>query len=407
MSNHSRCFNFTDAKVRSLPAHNGQGGAKAIEYSDAASRHLKLEVGRSGNKSFWFRRAFRKRKYAELIGQVPATTVAVARARTLELDAMIDRGEDPAEERLRASAMPTFALFAETYLDHFAGQKRSIDDDRSKIELYMLKAFGPRRLDAITKGDIMRYLAGLRPTLKPATINRHRSLLSSIFRLAVSFDRIDRNPVQGVEILRESGKELVLLSSDEIGRLMAAFDAEPNRIAGVMMKVLLLTGARLGEAQRAKVADLDLDRRVWHLPETKAGRRQHIALSQEVVELLRSLPLGRPTAWVFPGTGASGHLVNLRKPLLRALKAAGIAQQMSPHSLRHLHASLAIDSGVSLALVSSLLRHSTTKVTERYIHHRAGGLHEAAQVVSNAVSAAVGRRAAVLRDGDPDPSATR
>ena len=53
-----------------------------------------------------------------------------------------------------------------------------------------------------------------------------------------------------------------------------------------------------------------------------------------------------------------------------AAKRAGLGAHVSPHSLRHAHASHAIENGASLALVSATLGHSDLKVTSVYAHAR-------------------------------------
>ena len=66
---------------------------------------------------------------------------------------------------------------------------------------------------------------------------------------------------------------------------------------------------------------------------------------------------------VFPITARRvGYIVKT------AAKKAGLNTQISPHSLRHAHASRAIENGASIALVSATLGHSDLKVTSVYAH---------------------------------------
>jgi integrase/recombinase XerD len=75
---------------------------------------------------------------------------------------------------------------------------------------------------------------------------------------------------------------------------------------------------------------------------------------------------------VFPSRKRNGHLVpsQVWRIVREAARIAGITGNVSPHWLRHCHASHALDRGASITLVQATLGHSTAAVTSRYIHAR-------------------------------------
>jgi integrase len=75
-------------------------------------------------------------------------------------------------------------------------------------------------------------------------------------------------------------------------------------------------------------------------------------------------PLG---TFVFPGAGATGHRVELKKDWRQLCKAAQI-EGLRIHDLRHSFASQLVSSGASLPLIGSLLGHASTATTNRYAH---------------------------------------
>lgn len=73
---------------------------------------------------------------------------------------------------------------------------------------------------------------------------------------------------------------------------------------------------------------------------------------------------------VFRSRKKGGHLdpAQVRKIVGAAAQRAGIAAQVSPHRLRHAHASHALDWGCPIHLVQATLGHASVATTGRYLH---------------------------------------
>jgi len=394
MANQSTKFRFTDRAVEKLPAHPSSALSKAAQYSDQQIPQLKLEVSKLGTKVFRLRYVFREQRRNYRIGQFPATDVAAARQRALEMLALLDQDKDPQDERNRLRALPTLAEFARTsYLPWAQLYKRSYRADESKLRNHVIPRFGDRRLDSITAMDVTLYHGEVRRSHCAATANRHLALLSKLFRLAVDDGLVAENPCERVKQFKEENQRQRFLSTDELRRLLAAMEAESNKVAAAALQLLLLTGMRRQEALEARWEHVDLESGVLFLPRTKNGRGRYVPLNDEAKALLAAQPSRGASTWVFPGKDPAKPLSNVTKPFLRILERAGIAH-MRIHDLRHSFASLAVNAGASLYQVQHLLGHSSPAMAQRYSHLGDTEQRQVSQSVGDLVRRATGADAA-------------
>lgn len=385
-------FVFTNRAIAALPAHSADSPSRSAEYSDTTVPGLKTVVGKNGSKSFSYRYQLSGgRKRCTRIGSFPATDVAKARQIALEMRAIIDRGGDPMEEHDRLKAMPTFSQFVhDEYLPLARQVKRSVHDDESKFRLHLEPKFGHYRLCDITTRDIQLHHAATKQSHTAATANRHLALLSAVFRKAMEWDRIPRNPASGIKAFKEDNQRQRFLSHDEIARIYAAMEFEQNKTAVAVLKLLLLTGTRREEALRARWEHIDMGTGQWLLPTTKSGRSRYVTLNDSAKALLNDLASQHFSPWVFPGRDGTKPFNNPRKAFCRILAAANVGH-LRIHDLRHSFASLAVSAGASLYEVQALLGHSSAQMTQRYAHLTDNGLRRASQAVADAVDAALGQ----------------
>jgi integrase len=142
-------------------------------------------------------------------------------------------------------------------------------------------------------------------------------------------------------------------------------------------------------------ADVDLTEGVWSKPpsSTKQAEHHQVPLSAPARQLLSEIREQQadkrrvlPT-YVFPGTGVTGHRIELKKDWRQLTKAAQISG-LRVHDMRHSYASQLISGGASLALVGALLGHSNPVTTSRYAHLHHDPLRAATEKVGAAIIAA-------------------
>jgi integrase len=148
-------------------------------------------------------------------------------------------------------------------------------------------------------------------------------------------------------------------------------EAHPNQRAANAVRLQLLTGARIGEALKARWSDVDFDRGVWTKPShhTKQKRTEHIPLSGPTIALLSAMrDKADPTeTHVFPGNAPGKPLQDIKKFWKVVTTQTGLSDYRL-HDNRHTHASHLVSSGLSLEVVGRLLGHTNPTTTKRYAH---------------------------------------
>lgn len=382
----TRKFRFTNRSLDALPPCPASSPSKATEHSDLEIPGLKVLVSKSREIVFYHRYVFGGKKRAMRIGAYPGTTILDARQRVQENKARLDVNIDPQDTTDRIKGMPNFREHSRAYLKFVEGYKRSADADESKLRLHLNDHFGDRRLCDITTRDIQAYHMMISKKLSQSTANRHLALLSMMFNVAIQWDILERSPTKGVKKFKEDNQKQRFLSSDEIGRLYQAMEAEDNKVAVNALKLLLLTGCRREEILKLKWDDVSLESGTIFLPDSKTGSR-YVQLNAAAIELLQGIEhVGK---FVFPGhrDSANKPLNNPRKCFTRVLTAAGI-EHIRLHDLRHTHASILVNQGASLFVVQKALGHSNPVTSQRYSHLSNKTLRDASETVSALISRA-------------------
>jgi integrase len=186
---------------------------------------------------------------------------------------------------------------------------------------------------------------------------------------------VGSNPARGVRAHPERQRRRYA-SPEELARLRAAMQrweaAGPLAIRWrfiQLVRLLLLTGARLREVMCAEWSEIDWARGVLRVPAErgKTGAAE-VRLSDRAVEVLRALEAAAGgSRWVIPGETGERPLVGYRRMWLALLEEAGVAD-LRVHDLRHTFASYSLSGGQTLGTVGQLLGHRSTQTTSRYAH---------------------------------------
>ena len=229
-------------------------------------------------------------------------TPTTARNEAQRLWGQIREGKDPAADKFGGSQRATMADLCSRFIEEYARQHKkpsSTAMDQMNIDNHVLPLLGTKIVAEITRADIdtfkravregktaprgsagtRGYRGGALVTGGPGVANRCLSLLSKMFNLAERWGvRPDgTNPVRHVERYREEKKER-FLSLEELGRLGEAIRAGEadgaNEFAVAALRLLIFTGARLGEILNLRWEEVDLEKGVLVLPNSKTGARE-------------------------------------------------------------------------------------------------------------------------------------
>jgi integrase len=157
-----------------------------------------------------------------------------------------------------------------------------------------------------------------------------------------------------------------------LGALYATLAKQEDQDQADGLRLLILTGARIGELLSAEWSHFDLDRHVWRKPPSKTKQRRvhHAPLSDAAVEILRRLRKRQATAsrFVFPSPSDPNRpRESFRKFWERVRMEAGLGEVVL-YSARHTYASQLMMVGVPLHVVGQLMGHSQPATTARYAH---------------------------------------
>jgi len=166
-------------------------------------------------------------------------------------------------------------------------------------------------------------------------------------------------------LLPVNNKRARELTPEEEFRLFQTLPDSPPALRPYF-RFLLETGARAGEGCDLKWAHILWTDGVAELPETKAGKKQYLVLSKAALAILRDLPRNGPYVFCWPD-GRRFSVVSASHAFHKAVVRAGILD-LHQHDLRHGFAIRRLRGGANLVAVSGLLRHASTRMTERYLH---------------------------------------
>ncbi len=243
----------------------------------------------------FYRTADRRQRWHTIGRHGAPWTPETAREEARRILGDVSKGADPASDRASRRIAPTVAELAERFLDEHAEAKRkarTAKEYRRLLENVVLPAIGKHKIADVKRHDIDRLHHARRAT--PTEANRALAVISAMFNIAERWGlRPDgSNPCRHVEKYPQRLRER-MLSSAELGRLgdaLTTYGGSPYVPAAV--KLLVFTGARLGEVLGLEWAWIDFERGEARLPDSKSGAKT-LHLPPPALGVLAELPRTR------------------------------------------------------------------------------------------------------------------
>jgi integrase len=304
------------------------------------------------------------------IGAYGKLTVEQAREQAGRILAKAQLGEDVALQRARTRAEITISELCDEYMREGVDHKKAstLASDRSRIECHIRPLLGRKRIGAVTRVDISQFLrdVAMGKARRNVKTRKHgRSivrggrgaafrtvrLLGGIFSYAVRCDYLTENPCRGVQLYKDKKGER-FLTTQEFHRLgdtlrLAETEGLPwtfnkgrktehrpaksenqrevfPRDVTAAIRLLMFTGCRLREILRLRWQDVDFDRGVLNLPDSKTGRKKVLIAGAAIAALNE---LERHSEYVISGREPDKPRADLNRPWRRITQHARLTRQ--------------------------------------------------------------------------------
>lgn len=350
------------------------------------------------------------------LGSVGKLTADEARTLARKAVGSIAHGADPAGARAEDRKGLTVAELIDMFLSEHVEAKRRVATAwhyRDLLKRIVEPMLGTSKADRVKRADVGRLHLQRKAT--PYQANKALAVVGSMYSFAAKRGFVPEgfNPVRGIEKYPEDGRER-FLSTDELVRLGAAIrkaetagiawevdEAKPTskhvpkgrRVtvigphAAAAIRLLLFTGCRLREILHLRWENVDFERGLLFIPQSKTGRKT-VVLNAQALAVLNDLD--RAGDYVIAGDGPTEPRSDLKRPWVMVTREAGL-EGLRIHDLRHSFASFGAGGGLGLPIVGKLLGHANAVTTARYAHLDADPLRVASERIGRTIAAAMGQ----------------
>ena len=285
--------------------------------------------------------------------------------------------EDFCKGYLKPKTISGYESMIKNYINPYLGKYHLRDLTKLICQQYIMDVYENGRVNKKRKHDIAQGLSS-------RTVKDVKIVLHAVLEKAVDEGIIDKNPTDKLNMPKDRVKGMNPLSKEQSNRLLEeAF----NSGCFEFYYLELTTGLRLGEILALEWDDLDINKRTITInkqvqridsvlqtetPKTKNSIRT-IAISSDCASALARLKMRQAigTTLMFPSpeTGTYRDQNAVTRKFKRMLRRAGLPESTRFHDLRHTCATIALEEGVEIKALSSMLGHSDVAFTmNTYVH---------------------------------------
>ena len=269
----------------------------------------------------------------------------------------------------------------------FSAAPRQAETDEHLVELWLhgrsrhtrrayradserFRTFVAKPLAMVTLGDLQAFADSLAG--KPSSRSRTLAAVKSLLAFGQRTGYLALNV--GAALKLPAGKDTLaerILTETDVHRLLAL---EPNRRNQLLLRLLYIAGVRVSELAALTWRDLQPRSDGGQVTVFGKGSKTRTVLLPSALwrELLRSRQHAALDAPIFPSGRGGGHLhpSTIERIVAKAAARAGLELAVSPHWLRHSHATHALERGAPIHLVAATLGHASVATTGKYLHAR-------------------------------------
>jgi integrase len=368
---------ITDRKLKSVKA-------KDKEYSLSDKDGLSLRIFPHGRKSFQYRykltgwKSYKRYVY----GDYPK--ISLKQARQLHAEALkkvkagIDLNLDKKTKIQKRIAEPIIQKAFEEYKEKYLFKELK----RPEKQIYyfnkdILPAIALMKVKDVTRRHLIKILDNIVKRGAPVNANRTLSALKRFFGFCVERGMLNDNPALQITKKAVGGTETPknrFLSENEIKTFWEKIDEAPfSRQVQLALKILMLTGQRVGELCNSEWSEIDMKKQVWIVPadKSKNGDENKVPLSNIAIECFSELKkMSGNSRFVLQ----SPQLKDMEKPIVYTTVNRAVLrhqeyfelEKWTPHDLRRTLATQLNELGVLPHVVEKILNHKMQGVMAVY-----------------------------------------
>lgn len=363
-------------------------GTKRREIADTNCPGLSIIIQPSGAKSWAYRYRYARRLRRITIGNYPVIDLVKARRRAEQARAAVEKGINPialfapkSSQHISTADRDSFGVLIRTFfLKHAIPHTRSwretarliglkVEEQEGKktpifsdVKDGIVERWAEKPVGNIKRSDIREMIEASKERGATTTANREVAAVRKFFAWCIENEIIELNPAAGMAKASPENKRTRLLSDAEIRVIWLAAEADGYPF-GDMVRLLMLTAQRRGEASGALRSEINAQAREWVIPKerTKNGLPHLVPLSDAAIDILDNAPRFAGSDYVFGASGHSGFKGYSKAK--RRLDAAiaelngGPLPQWGLHDLRRTAATGMARLGVLPHVVEAVLNH--------------------------------------------------
>lgn len=293
---------------------------------------------------------------------------------------------------------PTFEELASLWLENYRTTVKAstFENVKSKVEKMTEEHFKELKLKKITVAYCQRVVIELSKSY--VLYNHYLSVINRIFKYAVLMDILDSNPFD--KVIKPKSKQVQrkgnFLTKEELKEFLKLAQTATLSYFFPLVHLMSYTGLRQGEALALKWSDIDFEnkkitvdktatrikeKQTLQTPKTKNSKRV-ISIDPTTLTILKSWKKDQIKIYFKNGKHFEGddnfiftneradwvHIHNFI-PYFKRFVTDHKLKPITPHGLRHTHASLLFSAGVEPKNISDRLGHSTVQITlDLYTH---------------------------------------
>lgn len=229
-----------------------------------------------------------------------------------------------------------------------------------------LRFISPKEASECTSDDLVRLVdeyilpAGLSYSYQNQMVSAVKKFYGKMYRSVIDPGEFTRP--------RPQHRLPNVLSKEEVKRILDALVNEKHR---VMLSLIYACGLRRSELIELVSGDLERDRKLLRIRQSKGFKDRVVPLSEKVIQMIDLyITHYKPERYLFEGQypGSRYSASSLDKVFKESYKRAGLKGGVTLHGLRHSYATHLLESGTDLRYIQELLGHKSSRTTEIYTH---------------------------------------